>query len=156
MRREDLMKELRYDPETGVWTRLSRGRRSRTGEVGCICPTYRYRMIWVGRNLRRSARLAWLYMTGEWPGPGFTVDHINLDRADDRWANLRLATRSQQQGNKPVQRNNFLGVKGVSPLGSRFVARFNRKHLGVFDTIEEAGMAYKLAAESHFGEYART
>jgi hypothetical protein len=95
-------------------------------------------------------------MTGEWPSE---IDHINLDKADNRWTNLRLATRRLNNAN--TRPRGALGVKGVSWNEERkkYVAqiRVNGKQtgLGRFDTIEEAKAAYDAAAQLEFGEFAR-
>lgn len=75
---------------------------------------------------------------------GVEVDHINRDRLDNQRANLRLASRSINQQNKGMQKNNTSGYKGVSwhKNCSRWVAYIQRdgkiQRLGTFKTIEEA------------------
>ncbi len=92
---------------------------------------------------------------------GFHVDHINLDTLDNRRENLRVATNSQNQYNKPLQKNNTSGYKGVTYFKQfgKWVARIrvNNKsiYLGVFDTPEAAADARKIAAIELHGEFAR-
>jgi hypothetical protein len=105
-------------------------------------------------------QLAWLYMTGEWAP--LDIDHKDTDPLNNRWDNLRLATPSQNGGNKKKQENNS-GFKGVHKIeGSKinpFVAwiqvRGKKKYLGCFPTPEKAHSAYVSAAVRGFGEYAR-
>ena len=95
-------------------------------------------------------------MTGAWPD-GF-VDHANGDRADDRWANLRLATAAENCANAAIRRDNPSGAKGVRRYGSRWQARIGRggqTHLGTFDTQAEAMQAYERAATAIYGDFAR-
>jgi phosphotransferase system IIB component len=96
-------------------------------------------------------------VTGKWPPA--QVDHKNLDRSDNRWTNLRLASNQQNQANQNAQKNNLLGIKGVSRVGSKYKSQITHKkrnyYLGMFQTPEEAIAAYKAAAETLFGEFAR-
>lgn len=45
---------------------------------------------------------------------GKEIDHINGDRADNRWANLRVVTKEENMRNQRIPRNNTSGVTGVS------------------------------------------
>jgi hypothetical protein len=106
-----------------------------------------------------SHRLAWLVVTGEWPTA--EIDHANLDKADNRWANLRQAARSQNCANKHVQSNNTSGHKGVhwNKKCGRWVAYIKKSgrrfYLGMFDDIDSASEAYDRASAEHFGDFAR-
>ncbi len=97
-------------------------------------------------------------MTGAWPDQ---IDHINGDRMDNRWANLRLATNSQNHANSKRYVTNRCGFKGVSwrsdknKWSARIVRNYRAKNLGYFDSPEQAHEAYVRAAEVVHGEFAR-
>lgn len=89
------------------------------------------------------------------------VDHINGNKVDNRRENLRLATGSQNQGNRKTSKNKS-GYKGVwqypgrkKPWVAEITMNFKRVRLGYFYTAEEAYAAYCKAAKEHFGEFAR-
>lgn len=157
---EHLRAILRYEPETGRFIRLvathgKGGVKPIGAEAGITVKGRRY----VDINGRRYAahRLAWFFMTGKWP---VEVDHENRDPLDNRWANLREATRSQNNFNVGLKRHNTSGIKGVSWDKSRLRWKaqisINSKHLclGRFETKEAAAAAYQTAAQQHFGEFA--
>jgi hypothetical protein len=89
------------------------------------------------------------------------VDHINGDKLDNRRANLRVATKTQQRQNQRVTRRNTSGFKGVSRISStgRWRARIKvsgrQMPCGVYATAESAALAYDAAAREYFGEFAR-
>lgn len=88
------------------------------------------------------------------------VDHINGDKSDNRKANLRFATKSQnaQNSRKPRNKTGFIGV-AVDWNGSiKAHIRHNgtKYHLGVFKTAIEAARAYDARALKLFGPEART
>lgn len=146
---ERLREVLRYDPDTGDWTWLVRsGGKSTVGSPAGYLDTHGYTKISVDNGRYYTHRLAFLYMTGAWPVG--ECDHINRDRADCRWENLRDVDRSTNARNTGVRRRNKLGVKGVwrLPCGT-FRARIfkdgRQKHLGCFPTIEQAAAAYARA-----------
>ena len=93
--------------------------------------------------------------------PGMEVDHIDLNRLNNRRSNLRLTTHQQNQCNQPLQRNNTSGVSGVSfyPPKNKYRARIKISqhdiHLGYYDTFVEAVQARNVGMECMFGEYGR-
>lgn len=86
------------------------------------------------------------------------VDHCDNHTSNNKRNNLRSATRSQNQANVKRQKNNTSGFKGVSAFGGKWKAQIgvNYEHiyLGLFDSPEEAHVAYCEAAKEHFGEFA--
>ena len=156
-----------YSQETGEMLRklISPGGRrksDRSNTSAYVGPSgsVQYYLISFRGKWRVAQRVIWLYMTGDWPPKGMDIDHINGNRLDNRWANLRLATRSQNMQNQGSARGNSLtGIMGISrtPCKSRprWFARIrvpggDVKHLGVFDSKEEAHAAYiKAKAELH-------
>ncbi len=153
-----LLEVVSYDPGTGLFTRLRQlGARALKGDIaGSVGPDGR-RRIRIDKEQFFSARLAWFYVTGNWPVG--EVDHLNLNRSDDRFLNLRIATHQQNTVNRRVLPSNRLGVKGISKVKRRYRAQLcvndGRLHLGYFSTLDEAKTAYAAAARSHFGDFAR-
>jgi hypothetical protein len=92
---------------------------------------------------------------------GLYVDHINGDPLDNRKENLRLVTHSQNMFNVKTYVTNKSGYRGVSwhSLRSKWRARINYKgteiHIGLFESKEEAALAYNKKAQEMYGEYAR-
>lgn len=151
---------LDYDPETGLFRwRIKRSQKNVGSIAGCI-NVAGYRQISLDNVLYRGARLAWLYVYGCWPTN--EVDHINCDRADDKFSNLRDVTGSQNKKNVPRKSNNKTGFKGVcrhSQATDKFMAQItvNWKpiYLGLFDSPEKAYAAYCKASERLHGKFGR-
>ena len=97
------------------------------------------------------------------PPDGYFVDHINMNRLDNRRCNLRIATKAQNSYNRPARRDNTSGYKGVwfrsNVKNKCWIAeiRINGKkiHIGTYQTKEEAALAYNEAAKKYHGEFAR-
>lgn len=144
-----LRAKLHYDPETGVFTWAAPGPGRRVGRR--LYPHANgYVMVFHEGRLARAHRLAFLYMTGELPPEGMEVDHINGDKADNRWTNLRAVSRkANRQNHRRARADSTTGFLGVSPSGSRFTAQIGHaganRYLGTFDTPEEAHQAYVAA-----------
>ncbi len=106
--------------------------------------------IWLSRYVLRCGQTS------------LDVDHINRDKLDNRKANLRLATRSQNQANTLPKKDSKSGLKGVSwyKKNHKWVAgvRINRKfiYLGAFSDKYNAAKAYDKKAVELFGEFALT
>lgn len=107
-----LKKLIRYDPDTGNFFRLIQ--LSAAGGIG-LCPkSYDkdgYTRIHAGGKRYKSHRLAWFYMTGEWPD--CEIDHINGIRDDNRFENLRKVSGSENKRNTSIPNTNKSGVMGV-------------------------------------------
>lgn len=148
MTAEVLRQIVIYDPEAGTFTtRVRINQRIPAGwPLGYMRDGY-----WCARLLgaeHRLHRLAWLYMTGEWPE--VLIDHYDTDRANNRWRNLRPGTWSTNaQNQRKAHTNSQTGVLGVSPDGDRWRAQIGSKgkklYLGTFDTTDEAHAAYLSA-----------
>jgi hypothetical protein len=155
---EELLRVLSYNPETGqFWWNIDTGN-AKAGQVtACSRTPQGYRCIRVKNRLYTAHRLAWFYVTGEWPKG--MVDHRDGVKTNNAFNNLREATRAQNGHNSRIRRRNTSGFKGVQRHGQRWAARLmcNRvvHRLGVFDSPQEAHAAYVSAAKQHFGEFAR-
>jgi hypothetical protein len=154
---ETLRKTFSYDPETGHFYWLKRRNGVIKGRpAGYVSPDG-YITIRINRILYKAHRLAWLYIHGIWPSD--LIDHINNDPSDNRLSNLREATHSQNLANVPNWGKNTSGLKGVSWCSHRkkwkAQVRLNnkRKTVGLFDTKEEAFIAYCKAASEMHGEF---
>ena len=166
---------LEYDPNSGnfVWLvgRHSFGGKVCAGEkAGCVKADGKdgrhdggYIQIGIDQRLYRAHRLAWWFMTGTPPPKGIDVEHENRDRADNKWKNLRLATRSQNNCNAKNRADNTSGYKGVhrvsgtcpKPWFARITINKRIIHLGCFNTIEEAAEARRLGEIKYHGEFRR-
>lgn len=156
---------LDYEPDTGwlIWKvqRPGKPAGTRAGYINGTPETCQgYREIWIGKRVYHAARLVVFWMTGEWPAE--TVDHINLDRTDDRWPNLRLATQQENCANRAMPKTNKSGFKGVSWCkgSSKWYAsiKINGKsrNLGTYLNIQDAAAAYAEALAATFGAFARS
>lgn len=168
---EYLRSILSYDPETGNFVWKSRPREhfatlnaysvwnSRCAGKRAGCSSSRYLQIGIDGKRYAEHSLAWLYMTGQWPVG--EIDHINLDKHDNRFANLRLATRKENGRNIALLRTNKSGCKGVfwNSNAKRWQAAIRvdgrRIYLGTHECINEAATAYAKAARLYHGEFAR-
>jgi len=156
----ELRKALSYDEKTGEFRWLASHGRAKKGSIaGCIglCNGRRYRLIGLHGDMYLAHRLAWLYKTGHWPDRD--IDHADGNGLNNSWANLRLATRTENNANARLRKDNTTGHKGVvAGWGGRFLARIQvagkNRHLGTFDTIEQAAEAYRKAAKEAFGDFA--
>lgn len=154
---EEIRRLLTYKPDSGkfFWNQKIN---QVDGEAGWINPETGYRIIKVCGIKVMAHRLTWFWVYGEWPTD--RLDHQNGNRDDQRIDNLRPASDRQNSGNTRTRKDNALGTKGVRLHESgRYQARIwdgkRHRHLGLFDTIEEAKAAYDAVATHLFGEFAR-
>ncbi len=141
-----------YDPDSGKITKYESG-------VECnVSKNNGYLSFFIGGHNYSVARLAWLYMEGYWPEN--VIDHIDRDRGNNKWSNLRHVTTACNNKNKSLidgpARKNRLGVSGVwyDPQKGKFRAAISvdrKKYiLGQFKHLDDAVLA-RLAAEQCLG-----
>jgi hypothetical protein len=155
---------LDYDPDTGIltwrhrpdhpvqWNAKWAGKQAGTFGDGTVT-------LRIKRRPYKAHRIAWLLVHGEIPEAD--IDHINGDWRDNRIANLRLASRSQNNWNARLAKNNTSGFKGVTwdKKAEWWMAQIHYEKsphfLGYFKTPEQAHDAYREAAIRLRGEFAR-
>jgi hypothetical protein len=156
---ERLLEVLTYDAESGEFVWLKPGHKKAGKSAGCLSARG-YRYIEVDGRAYVAARLAYFYMVGTWPP--HEVDHKNHCADDNRWINLRPATRAQNTENRRRWRDkkSSLPLGVCHSYGGKFKAGINKNgkyhHLGTFSTPEAASIAYQAAARELFGEFAVT
>lgn len=131
-------------------------------ETGCkVRPGCRHKNGYVKRRINKryvyAHVAAWEAVHGPVP-EGYEVDHKCRNRACENVDHLRLASDSQQQGNRKGNRNASSRFKGVSASskGKPWRAAIAGQYLGMFDDEEAAAKAYDVAALARWGEFALT
>lgn len=153
-----LLKVLSYDAESGVfvWKEVSEFSNRKVGDVAGSKNKLGRIIIKIDGEYYYASRLAWLYVTGNWPIYG--VDHKNGIKSDNRFDNLRDApTQINAENKRTAQKNNKSGLMGVCTDGNgryraRITINYAIKCLGSFDTPEQAHEAFlKAKRELHSG-----
>jgi hypothetical protein len=152
-----LREVVHYDPLSGEFTWLvTMGSRAQKGQRAGCPGKGRHTPLMIDKVLYKAHRLAFFYMTERWP---HELDHIDLDKGNNRWANLREATRSGNMANTPKRSTNTSGFKGVRWCAGKWNAQITVSgqcfYLGRFETKEEAHAVYVSAASQYFGDFAR-
>ena len=157
----DVAERYAYEPDTGLlrWKVPAYQNIRKVGDTAGGRVGNGYLNAYIGRKPYGVHRLAWLLMTGTWPTD--EIDHINGERADNRWSNLRAANREQNCHNLPLFKTNRSGVAGVfwHKAVSKWWAYINaggkRQTLGYFEDFFEAVCARRSAESRLFGEFLR-
>lgn len=133
MKKKQLMKILKYEPDTGVFYKRSSGK-----AVGKFDSSDGYVYIYIGKKKHRADKLAWLYLHGSWPK--HDINHRDGVKSNN-WASNLEKKKSYKQ------RNNKTGITGVSwdKRDKKFRAQIqvdgNLMNLGNYDKIEKAILA---------------
>lgn len=153
----ELVKRLvRYNPETGQFFWLPRSSedcarfrsfnsRLAGAETGFLTNEKGYRLLTINNIKFKAHRVAYAIMTGHWP---VEIDHINGDRSDNRWCNLRNVTHRENRANtygwKKPTTSKFIGVvrrKDCDRWMAQVTIRGKNHYLGLFSTEVEAARA---------------
>lgn len=158
---------LSYDPETGALTWLHRPaslfkcekdamlwNAKNAGKKAFTCLKRGYLMGAIFGKTVPAHRVIWALRHGAWPSQD--IDHINGDRNDNRIANLRCVSRTENCRNKTRQVRNKSGRTGVHwcSTNEKWVAAIGigltKKHLGMFHSFASA-VAARARAERKYG-----
>lgn len=153
---EQVREIFNYDPITGVLTWAKNTGKKRL--IGCAAGSvhHGYLRIRVFGSDYYAQRLAWAHYYGVWPS--YNIEHADDDGVNNSIVNLRDATQRDNTAKKRKWNNKAL-PKGVGYRYGRFFAYIcpsgEFRHLGTFDTEEEASTAYQVAAVRVYGQFAR-
>lgn len=146
---QELLRQLLdYCPDTGVFVwKVDKGYKIKAGKKAGYHTSSGYCSIQIDGQAYQSHRLAFLYMTSIMPSNKEEVDHIDGNRLNNKWCNLRLGSKRQNQQNRDVHRaGHLVGTcwhKDIRRWIASITINRKNKHLGCFDTQEQAHEAYK-------------
>ena len=146
-----------YDPDGGDIFWIEKGKGKIKKQAAGTTELSGYRGILIDGKRIRSHRIAWALFYGEWPED--QIDHVNGVKSDNRIANLRKASNSQNGKNLSIKKNNTSGYPGVSFDKAnnkwRAMIKVNYKsiHLGRFTELSDAIAAKKDAEIKYYGEW---
>jgi len=145
---------LHYDPVTGIPTwKVFRRHNANIGDVAGYINKRGYRIISIDDHPYKASRLAYLYMTGNFPSE--EIDHENRIKHDDSWGNLRPLSRLGNNLNRGIMANNTSDVTGVywnkklSKWRSAINVNYKYIHLGYFKDKIDAVVARWEAEKKH-------
>lgn len=154
---EYLLDRLSYDEETGriFWRRSVYNNMPVPGSVAGYRGVEGYWLVKIDGILYRASRIIVKMKLGI---DAEEVDHRDRNSSNNRWDNLRPATRSNNAHNSR-RRIGRSGVRGVQVLpDGRFLAKIKVQgkqiYIGYYRTVTEAETAYKQASEKYYGEFA--
>jgi hypothetical protein len=175
---DDLIKRaVQYDPASGNFTWLERTpdmfepshNELITYTPECRCRKYNtryagqtvkininiqgYAYFRMFRKIYAAHRVAAFLMLDRWP---ICIDHIDGDRTNNVWSNLREVTLHENSKNQKKRSTNTSGVTGVhfSKQCGKYIASIRQNHkliyLGIFERLEDAAKA-RLKAQQELG-----
>ena len=157
---QDVADVLSYDPETGeIRWKKALGFRGKVGELAGRIGVDGYVRVGLWGRQYPGHHIAYLLMTGYWVNG--QIDHKDLNRANNKFNNIRPSNQSQNIANTPKNKRNTSGYKGVSEVKERgtwaaYIKENGKsRRIGEFSTPQEAHEAYCAAAKIAFGEFAR-
>lgn len=119
-----------------------------------------YVSVWLDGGRYLAHRVIWKLVTGV--DPDGNIDHIDTNKRNNSWINLRIASKQENAFNQGKSPRNKTGFKGVSfdPARNKYYASIctggKSISLGRHDTAELAHMAYCKAADIFHRDFARS
>lgn len=154
--REGLWTLFHYDAETGRLSWKERPEQASwntrwAGKEALTALNHGYRRGLLFRRSVYAHQVIWKMMTGV-DAP--ELDHIDGNKLNNAWKNLRAALGGANQKNSSRRRDNTSGQVGVTKRGEKWIAQIgiakSTKHLGIFDTYEQA-VAARKTGEREYG-----
>lgn len=156
----ELRCRLDYNPETGVFIWLTNRNSTLIGmPAGCLHKPTGYWFLSIGDFKYKGHIAAWAHYYGYWPN--FDIDHKDLYKVNNAIKNLRPSDKSNNGANRPPQKNNTSGYKGVfwHEVARKWMVQIRvRNQLiygGLFENVVDAAKAYDQIALQNFGFHAR-
>lgn len=155
---EELHRLFNYYPETGIVTWRYSKYKSLINKRAGSNTKRGYRNINYNKQHYREHRIIWVWMSGFDPCD-LEVDHVNRIPDDNRWINLRLASRSQNVANSDIRSTNKSGYRGVyynkkkRKYDARIIYNNQLIFLGNFDDPKEAYSNYRKKSKELYGDY---
>lgn len=153
---ERLMELFKYDEQTGLLlvVKNRKGSSKKVGSVAGSISKNGYVELDIDAKRYTVHRLAFLYMLGKFPNE---VDHINMNKQDNRWCNLRDCSHVDNMQNTPKRSTSTTGFTGVYAYKNKFRAKINvngkQIHLGEFATAIEASVVYSDAKLAYHNKH---
>ena len=145
---------LSYDAATGQLYQKKKRPKIKVGSVAGSLTPKGYRYIQLCGRKYPAHHIVWMFETGTFPT--HFIDHIDGNKTNNRFDNLREVSNKQNCENRTAQKNNKTGYKGVS-FNSRlqkFIAQIQHNnipiYIGVFESAYEAHLAYQRTASALF------
>ena len=139
-----------YEPSSGklTWKKVTSNRVKIGDEAGTVIRKDGYKIIRLDGKQLFVHRIVAVIIYGSLTD-NMTVDHIDHNRTNNSYDNIRIVSKQVNTKNQSIQSNNFTGVAGVYMVGNKYKAqigsRAGKKYLGTYKTLEEAAMARKSA-----------
>ena len=145
----EVAESLYYDATTGAW------HHKQTGQEAGSLHRNGYVRLWVKGQEYLAHRLAWLWVYKVDPA-GMQIDHIDMDKTNNKISNLRLATHGQNNHHKRTWSNT--GIKGIIKYKGKYRATIDhqntRYYLGTFNSLELAVKAHAAKVKELYGDFA--
>jgi hypothetical protein len=152
-----LLDVLDYIPETGMLLQKKKRPKVKVGSIAGVVTPQGYRYIQLNGRKYAAHRLIWFIEYGCFPS--LFIDHIDGNKLNNHISNLREVTIKQNTENRGAQKNNKIGIKGVSynKKLKKYVAQIQHQginyYLGLHETPEQAKLAYQIKAKELFTHF---
>lgn len=110
-------------------------------------------------KMYQQHRIVWKIISGQ--DPSEWIDHKDQDQKNNKWDNLRDVSHNRNMWNSKLFHNNTSGFRGVSFIATHQKWRAaisvegKKRHIGYFDTAEEAHRAFSAESVKYRDEFAK-